>query len=274
MDTSYTTIDPQRYGPWALVTGATSGIGREFARQLAANGLNLVLAARRLPALDEVGQELSAQYGSAYRAVRVDLSEPGAADAIAESTVDLDIGLVVSNAGDVVVGDFLGSGHEELVRELRLNTEAHLSLAHRFGQRIALRGRGGILFVSSLAGLQPVPYIANYAASKSYVLTLGAAVQRELAPRGVTVTVLLPGATDTPMLARSGADRTAIRRLITPVDACVRDGLAALAANRAVRISGRMNRATVALLPRRTRSKMFAAMNRSMAARVSMPAPK
>jgi short-subunit dehydrogenase len=134
------------------------------------------------------------------------------------------------------------------------------------------RRRGGILLVSSVAGLQPVPFIANYAATKSYVLTLGEAVHRELAPSGVNVTVLVPGATDTPMMSRFGADQTPMRRMMMPADACARDGLAALAANRPVRISGRMNRAMIALLPRAGRIRMFGAMNKSMADRV-VPAP-
>ena len=114
-----------------------------------------------------------------------------------------------------------------------------------------------------------MPYIANYSAAKSYVLSLGEAVHRELSPRGVHVTVLVPGATATAMTARFGADKTAMGRLMMSADACAAEGLAALAANRAVRISGRMNRATVALTPRTTRTRMFGAMNKSMANRTS-----
>jgi short-subunit dehydrogenase len=273
MRTRHTGIDPQRFGPWTLITGASSGIGLEFARHLAANGLNVVLAARRRPVLDEVGQDLATRYGIQYRCVQVDLAAPGFLDTIAEATDDLDIGLVVSNAGDMNLGAFLSSPHDALLDELRLNAETHLSLTHHFGQRLAQRGRGGILLVSSLAGLQPVPFIANYAATKSYILTLGEAVHRELAPYGVNVTVLVPGATDTPMIARFGADQTPMRRMIMPADACARDGLAALTANRPVRISGRLNRATIAMTPRAARMRMFGAMNKSMADRAAPAAP-
>jgi short-subunit dehydrogenase len=271
MPTAFTRIDQHRFGPWALITGASSGIGREFARQLAANGLNLVLAARRLAVLDEVGQELATRYRIQYRCVQVDLAAPGFLDRIVEATGDLDIGLAVSNAGDMVLGEFLGSTHDALLRELRINAEAHLGLTHHFGQRLAQRGRGGILLVSSMAGLQPVPFVANYAATKSYLLTLGEAVHRELAPKGVDVTVLVPGATDTPMLTRFGADHTPMRRLIMPVDACVSEALAAIARNRPVRISGRMNRATIAMTPRPLRIRLFGSMNKSMAAQASPP---
>ena len=265
MSTRVTHLDKQRFGPWALVTGASSGIGRAFATQLAANGINLVLAARRLSILDEVGRDLARQHRIQCRSVRVDLAEPDFLNTLIDATNDLDLGLVVSNAGDMNLGEFLATPHDALLAELRVNTEAHLSLTHHFGQLLARRGRGGILLVSSVAGIQGVPYIANYSATKSYVLSLGEAVHRELSPRGVHVTVLVPGATATAMTARFGADKTAMGRLMMSADACAAEGLAALAANRAVRISGRMNRATVALTPRRTRIRMFGAMNRSMA---------
>lgn len=272
MSTTFRRIDARRFGPWALVTGASSGIGREFARQLAANGLDLILVARRLPVLNEIGQELTARYGIRYRCLPVDLAAPGFLAPIVEATDDLDVGLVVSNAGDMVLGEFLGSTHEALLGELRLNAETHLGLTRHYGQRLVARGRGGILLVSSVAGLQSVPFIANYSATKSYLLTLGEAVHHELAPKGVNVTVLVPGATDTPMLTRFGADRTPMRRLAMPVEACVSDALAALAANRPKRISGTMNRAMVATLPRAARIRLFGAMNRSMAEQVSRTA--
>jgi uncharacterized protein len=135
------------------------------------------------------------------------------------------------------------------------------------------RGQGGIVLVSSLAGVQGVPYVANYSAAKAYLLTLGEALHHELSPHGVAVTVLTPGATATPMMTRFGADRTPMGRMMMPADACAAEGLAALAGRRATRISGRMNRLTVALTPRRTRIRMFGAMNRAMAQRVGSAQP-
>ena len=272
MRTRFTRIDHQRFGPWALVTGASSGIGREFARQLAANGINLVLAARRRSILDEVGHDLTGRYRIRYRPLQVDLAEPDFLPTIVDATSDLDVGLVVSNAGDMLLGEFLTNNHDALRKELRLNAESHLGLTHHFGQRLARRGHGGILLVSSVAGIQGVPYIANYATAKSYLLSLGEAVHHELAKRGISVTVLVPGATNTPMITRFGADKTPMRRMLLPVEACVSEGLVALGANRATQISGRMNRATVALTPRTTRTRMFGAMNRSMAERATSTA--
>jgi short-subunit dehydrogenase len=265
MSTRVTHLDKQRFGPWALVTGASSGIGRAFAAQLAASGINLVLAARRLSVLDEVGRDLTRQYGVQVRTVRVDLTAPDFLTILIDATSGLDLGLVVSNAGDMNLGEFLATPHEALLAELRVNAEAHLSVTHHFGDVLARRGRGGILLVSSVAGIQGVPYIANYSATKSYILSLGEALHRELSARGVRVSVLVPGATATPMTARFGADKTAAGRMMMSAEACAAEGLAALAANRAARISGRMNRAVVALTSRRFRVRLFGAMNKSMA---------
>ncbi|HEU5355855.1 MAG TPA: SDR family NAD(P)-dependent oxidoreductase [Actinocrinis sp.] len=266
-------LDSHRFGPWAVVTGASSGIGREFARQLAATGVNVVLASRRADLLAEFGQELAARHSVDYRSVPIDLSDPAAPAELAHATADLDVGLLVSNAGDMLLGEFTGHEPAALLREMQLNATAHLALIRYFAPRLVRRGSGGILLVSSMAGLQGVSHIANYAATKAYILTLGEGVHRELAPHGVHVTVLIPGATDTPMVARFGAKDTPMGRLLMPAEDCAREGLEALRANRAARISGRMNRVTVRLTPHNLRGRMFGAMNRSMSERVGPQVP-
>src|ERR1700757_739451 len=143
-------INAHRFGPWAVVTGASSGIGREFANQLAAAGINVVLVARRLDMLQDLGTALAERYGVDYRAVGVDLSDPGALTPIAEATNDIDVGLLVSNAGTALPGPFLDSDLQAPRAILRLNTAAHLALTHHFGARMARRGRGGIVLVSAL----------------------------------------------------------------------------------------------------------------------------
>jgi short-subunit dehydrogenase len=253
-------IDTDKFGPWAIVTGASSGIGKEFARQLAASGLNLVLVARRLPLLEELGQQLSAEFGVHSRAVAVDLSDEGFLETLAEATRDLDVGLVISNAGATAYGEFLTLERTSLHRSLRLNVTAHLSLAHHYGRGLATRGRGGVILVSSMAGLQGTPYMTDYAAAKAYVLSLGEALHVEFQKLGLHVTVLLPGPTDTPMMANSGTDPNDTPMKVMSAQECVAEGLAALGANRATHIAGRMNRIMIALIPRSVRPKMMGAM--------------
>src|SRR5690348_12055401 len=119
-------LDKSRFGPWAVITGASSGIGREFARQVAASGINLVLVARREALLREAGAEFSKTYGIEHRIVVADLSEESFLGRLASATGDLDIGLVISNAGTANPGEFLKLDSDELVRLLKLNSLAHM----------------------------------------------------------------------------------------------------------------------------------------------------
>ncbi len=257
-------IDQQRFGPWAVVTGASSGIGQAFARQLAANGLHLVLVARRRPLLEALGRELEAAYGIHYRAVGLDLTQEDFMQPLEAATHDLDIGLVISNAGAGGPEDFLATEEPLLHQVVQLNAIAHLDLAHYYGRRLAQRGRGGILLVSTLGARQAVPYTANLAAAKAYVLSLGEALHVEFQDVGVHVTVLLPGPTDTPAMTDFGFDQANLPlRLMSP-ERCAAEGLAALQMNRATHIAGRMNRIQAAVLPRSVVSSMFGEMMRQV----------
>ncbi|HET8846174.1 MAG TPA: SDR family NAD(P)-dependent oxidoreductase [Ktedonobacteraceae bacterium] len=250
------------FGPWAIITGASSGIGEEFARQLAASGLHLVLVARRLRALEALGSELARTFGIQYRAVGLDLTADDALDMLSEATQNQDIGLVISNAGVMTAGDFLTMDHQALRSDLRLNVQAHMDVMHHFGQRLAQRGRGGLLLVASTAALQGVPFAAEYAAAKAYVLTLGEALHVEFQKVGVHVTVLSPGATDTPMIVASGFDPARMPLKPMATRQCVAEGLAALSANRAALIPGRLNRIMAAMMPRPLATGMYGRMMR------------
>jgi uncharacterized protein len=269
-----TRVDTHKFGPWAIVTGASSGIGEEFARQLAASGLNLVLVARRLPMLEELGRGLAKQFGVEYRAVGVDLSDEGFLEPLAEATRNLDVGLVISNAGATIYGDFLTIERTSLHRSLRLNVTAHLNLIHHYGRGLAQRGRGGVILVSSMAGLQGTPYMTDYAAAKAYVLSLGEALHVEFEKHGLHVAVLLPGPTDTPMMANSGTDPSDTPMKLMSPQECVAEGLAALGANRATHIAGRLNRIMLALIPRSVRPKMMGAMVAKGLARIKPQAER
>ena len=147
-------MNTHTFGPWALVTGASSGIGKEFARQLAASGLNLVLVARRLSLLEEIGRTLADDYGIDYRVLELDLSQEDFLKRLEASTSDLDIGLVVSNAGTANPGEFLNSDPSVLHQMVRLCVLAHLDLAHHFGAKLATRGRGGMILLSGMGASQ------------------------------------------------------------------------------------------------------------------------
>jgi uncharacterized protein len=258
-------VNADQFGPWAVVTGASSGIGHEFAHQLAAAGINVVLVARRRAMLEDLDAALAGQYGVDSRAVCVDLSDPGALTAVADVTADIDVGLLVSNAGAALPGPFLDSDLQAQRAIVRLNTAAHLGLSHHFGERLARRGRGGIILVSALGAIHGVPYMANSAATKAYVASLGAGLHVELAKHGVHVTVLHPGPTRTAALDELGLDPDKMPIPPLAPDVCAREALRALARNRARCIPGRMNRMTAALAP--------PALTRSMMARIlSRPA--
>src|SRR6266852_1525265 len=123
-------LDKKRFGPWALITGASSGIGKEFTRQIAASGINVVLVARRDALLAELGRAISQEFGVQYRALAMDLSQEGFIAGLAGATNDLDIGLVVSNAGTPNPGEFLKLDRQLLQATLRLSTMAHLNITH------------------------------------------------------------------------------------------------------------------------------------------------
>jgi uncharacterized protein len=242
-------VDRKRFGPWALITGASSGIGREFARQIAASHINVVLIARRQALLDALGTELARDFGVKHRVVVADLSDEGFMAGLADATGDLDIGLVISNAGTGNPGRFIDKEREELAMTLRLSALAHAELALHFGRKLAKRGTGGLLFVGAMGADKGEPFMAHDAGAKAYVQSLGLALHEEFKPRGVYVTVLPPGLTDTPVLAKFGLDLKTMPIKAMKVDQAVTEGLNALAVNKAIIIPGRMNRIMHAILP-------------------------
>jgi len=245
-----TKVDKKRFGQWALVTGASSGIGKEFARQLAASGFDLVLVARRVNLLEQLGQELQKKYGIQYCAIGLDLTDANFIETLENATRHLDIGLVVSGAGTPVPGEFLDIERDVLLKGVQLKIVAHMTIAHHFGKRLVERGGGGLLLISSTGGLQGIPYVANNAAMEAYVLSLGEALHIELKSSNVTVTTLLPGPTDTPAMQSMGLTPDDLPMKPMSPQQCVAEGLAALNANRATHIAGRMNRLMAGILPR------------------------
>jgi short-subunit dehydrogenase len=204
----------ERYGPVALVTGASSGIGAAFAEILAAAGLDLVLVARRIDRLTSLASELSDRFGTRTDTLAIDLGEADAADVILEASGAHNIGLLVSNAGFGFKGPHERHDDAALLKMLMVNCNAPMQLSRAFIPRLAQRERSGIILTSSIEALLGGPYSAAYAASKAFVKSLGEGLWAELTPRGIDVLTLCPGATDTEALEKQGIDRTKLTQLM------------------------------------------------------------
>lgn len=192
-----------RYGPWAVVTGASDGIGRAFAERLATAGINVVLAARRSDKLAEVAHSLEAAHGVRTEVVAVDLGTREGVSRLVAATSKLDVGLFVAAAGYGTSGSFLDGEIEEELAMIDLNCRAVAELAHHYGRRFAEARRGGIVLLSSLVAFQGVPRAANYAATKAYTQSLAEGLRVELAPLGVDVMAVAPGPVHSGFAARA-----------------------------------------------------------------------
>jgi len=182
-----------KYGPWALITGASSGIGAEFARQLSQQKLNLVLIARSKERLEQLSQELCAQNDVQVKIIVADLTQREEIKTILQQIDGIDVGLLVNNVGREDAGHFLDSDIERVIETLDLNCRVPLELTHTFARKMAERQRGGIIFLSSIVAFQGVPYIASYAATKAYDLIFAEGLASELKRRNVDVLALCPG---------------------------------------------------------------------------------
>src|SRR2546422_8444297 len=265
-------LDKGQFGPWALVTGASSGIGKEFARQIAASGINIVLVARREDLLKEVGVEFSKRFGVEHRVIVLDVSREDFIGRLASATDDLDIGLVVSNAGTGNPGEFLKLERQLLQAALRLSTMAHLDITHHFGAKLAKRRRGGLILAGAMGAENGVPCMANDGAAKAYVHSLGEALHYEFKPLGGYVTVLAAGFTNTAVLEKVGLDPKAMPVKPISVEQCVSEGLSGLLKNRSRIVPGRLNRILNALVPASLARKMEADLLGKGLAKKSAPA--
>lgn len=197
-------IDVARYGPWALIAGASEGVGAEFARLLAEAGINLVLVARR-PAPLEALAEMLRPTGVQVRTVSVDLTEATALGVISKQTDDLDIGLLILNAGsNTYRSEFVESDPIGVQTILDLNIISTLNLCRHYGKHLKDRGRGAIILVGSLAGYLGHANIGIYAAAKAFVRIFAEGLWLELEPFGVRVIELVLGLTRTPAMERAG----------------------------------------------------------------------
>jgi uncharacterized protein len=186
-------------GSYALVTGASRGLGKVFADVLAARGMNVVLVARSKDLLSAYAQCLSEKYGIRAVAIGADLASPHAPfdiqTALASQSIEID--LLINNAGFGLSGSFLSHDLKQEEKQIQVNVQALTALTHILGNSMAARGRGGIINLASNSSFQPLPYMAGYAATKAFVLYFSEAIQHELAAKGVHVMASCPGPTAT-----------------------------------------------------------------------------
>jgi uncharacterized protein len=190
-----------KYGPWALVAGASDGLGAAFAAGLAERGVNVVLLARRRAVLDQIAADINSRTGAQTRTLAIDLTEPGAASAIAAATSDLEIGFLVYCAGaDPNFKPFLANPLEAAEAMVQRNCMAPMQLSHHFAPAMVERGSGGIVIFGSGAGLAGGPNMVAYGASKAFDMVFAEALWAELHDKGVDVLGLILGKTNTPAL--------------------------------------------------------------------------
>ena len=224
-----TTMDVTKYGPWAVLAGGSEGVGAEFAKQLATDGINLVLIARKPGPLDETARECR-EIGAQVRTVAVDLLDAESFSQIAAATVDLEVGLLIYNAGaNTCRAPFLDADLSDCGRVIDLNVTRMLELVQHFGRPMRARGRGGILLVGSLAGTYGSMRQSAYAGVKAFSRLFAESLWLELRDFGVDVLELVLGVTRTPAMRRAGLNFDVPGVIVAEPADVAREGLQNLA---------------------------------------------
>jgi short-subunit dehydrogenase len=261
-----------KYGPWALVAGASDGVGAAFAEGIAERGANVVLVARRQAVLDEVAAGIADRTGAQTRALSIDLAEPDAASQVAKATADLDIGFLVYCAGaDPNFKPFLANSIETAEAMVHRNCMVPMQLCHHFAPTMVQRGSGGIVLFGSGAGLAGGPNMVAYGATKAFDMVFTEALWSELHDKGVDVLGLILGKTNTPALRRLEHSRGHLSSEdMTPPDADSVDQVIAEAfenlSNGPTLMVGEMMRAVVPMLASLSRNEAVKLMTQAQAA--------
>jgi uncharacterized protein len=240
----------------ALITGASSGIGAELARQLAARRIDLLLTARRLDRLEALAGDLAAKYGVQATVIERDLNTPDGADRLVDELAarGLSPTMLINNAGFGYYGPFVEQSRDDVEAMLQVNVRAVTILCRRLGAAMAERGQGSILNVASFAALAPIPRYAVYSGAKAYVIALSQALRYELRASGIKVSVLCPGFTKTEFHEVSRHGKTSLMRLTElTVEQVAQSGLRGLERNRFLIVPGwwyKLNSLTARLMPR------------------------
>jgi len=226
----------------ALVTGASSGIGRAFVRELAARGMNCILVARNAEAMSSLAKEITAKHNVRAEVIVADLSHPDAPATIKKDVASraMTVDLLVNNAGFMTHGNFETVSAEREQDEVMVNCAAMVGLTHAFLPAMLAQNEGGIINVASIAGFQPIPHMAVYAASKAFVISFSVALWDECRGRNVRVVTLCPGTTDTPLFEVNDAQEAALGRKRKP-EQVVATGLRGLDKGKSLVVDGLMN---------------------------------
>jgi short-subunit dehydrogenase len=255
----------KRFGPAALITGASDGIGRALAEALAAQGFDLILVARRESVLHSLSQELMGKHAIKVEVIAADLSDPRATAMVLQRTRDMPVGLLVAAAGFGSIGPFVALDVAEEANMVDLNCRAVVELTHGLAQRLIDRGGGGIILFGSLFGFQGVPGSATYAATKGFVQSFAEALAIELRPQGISVLSVAPGPVGTGFAARA---RMHMSKTDSP-QAVARASLAALPGGGTHRpgVLSKLLGWSLAILPRWARVRLLGLIAGGMRAR-------
>ena len=252
----------RRFGPVALITGASDGIGRAFATQLAEQGFGLILVARRGDVLQDMALDLGTRFGVNVRVLPIDLSGPAAVAELMTLTENAPVGLVVAAAGFGSVGAFLDQDVTSEVNMVDLNCRSVVALSYGFGRRMAAQRRGGIVLFGSLVGFNGAPFSATYAATKGFVQSFAEGIAAEMRPQGVSVLSVAPGPVGTGFAARAGMQ---MGQAATP-EMVARSALAALGRRTTVRpgFLAKFLGWSLAMLPRWGRVRVMGVIMKGM----------
>jgi uncharacterized protein len=237
-------------GSTALVTGASKGLGEVFSDALAARGMNLVLVARSVDALQGLAERLAAKYGVQCVALNADLADPNAVSQVAAELErrGIQLDLLINNAGLGLMGSFLSHEITKELAAIQVNVQTLVARSYQFGTRMAIRAQGGVINISSNSAFQPLPHMATYAVAKAFVLYFGEALQHELKDRGVGVMAACPGPTATSFF--EGTSTALSAKDMDNSETVVREILRAFDRGKAVAYPSRLSVRAATWLPR------------------------
>jgi short-subunit dehydrogenase len=252
----------RRFGPTALISGASDGIGRAFATQLAEHGFDLILVARRDEVLQDMALDLGTRFGGDVRVLAMDLSDPSAVPELMSLTESTPVGLVVAAAGFGSIGPFLDQDMASEINMVDLNCRSVVELSYGFGSRMTAAKRGGIVLFGSLVGFNGAPFSATYAATKGFVQSFAEGIAAEMRPNGVSVLSVAPGPVGTGFAARAGMQ---MGQAATP-EMVARSALAALGRQTTVRpgFLAKFLGWSLAMLPRWGRVRVMGVIMKGM----------